>query len=111
MGEENKLVEIKSVNAWSVFKLAFVAYVIVGLLVGVLFGIFAGLAGGIAAMAEGTPFEGMLGLSGGFFGGVLIGILGGFVYGIFAAISTAIAALLYDLFAAIAGGIKIRLKS
>jgi hypothetical protein len=113
MGDNEKLVEIKSINAWSVFKLALIAYVVIGLLFGLLAGIFTGLLGGLSTFSgvEQIPYANtILGATSGFFGGVFIGVLAGVLYGIAAGIGAAIFALLYDLFAAIAGGVKIRIK-
>ncbi|MCK5833785.1 DUF3566 domain-containing protein [bacterium] len=113
MEDQSKLVEIKSINAWSVFKLALIAYLVIGLIVGVIIGLIAGLAGGLGAMSEfqNIPYAGsLLGATGGFAGGLLLGMISGLLYGFVGGIGVAIAALLYDLFAAVAGGVKIRLK-
>ncbi|HHS50018.1 MAG TPA: hypothetical protein ENN07_02765 [candidate division Zixibacteria bacterium] len=111
----SRVVELKSIDPWSVFKLTFIACLIIGLIVGIFLAIFGALLMGILGVATADlhdiPFAGgVLGGMGGFAGGLLLGVLLGIVYGVLGGISGAIYALLYDLFAAIAGGIKIRIK-
>ena len=115
----NQVVEIKSINAWTAFKLGLVAYLVVGLLFGLFFGIVVGLAGGIAGLRGiggmedlgNTPFSGIIGAGSGFVGGIILGLIWGICYGIAGGIGAAFAALLDDFFAMIVGGIKITLKS
>ncbi|MCD6501975.1 DUF3566 domain-containing protein [bacterium] len=111
MSTNGKLVEVKSINAWSAFKLALIAYLLIGLLAGLLIGSFAGLLGSMGAFFDDVPYvDSLLGATGGFLGGLAIGVLFGLFYGIVGGIGAAISALLYDLFASIVGGVKIRLR-
>ncbi|GEM_PF-1633319 len=108
-----QVVEIKSINAWTAFKLGLVAYLTLGLLFGIMVGIMFGIIGGVAGMEElqNTPFAGIVGVGGGFVGGIIFGLIWGVFYGIAGAVGMTFMALLYDLFAMIVGGIKITLKS
>ncbi len=100
---------IKKVGVWSLMKLYAIMGLVIGLLIGVPYGIIiilfsligAGGAEGDAAFAIGG-------------GGVVVGIIAmiGFpiIYAVSLSIGGAIGALLYNIFAAIAGGIEVEVE-
>ncbi len=113
MENMTKQLEIKSINIWSVFKISLIAYLLIGLLAGLFIGVFGAMIGGFfsAADLEEIPFaSGILGATGGFLGGLLLGVVFGIIYGLGGGIFAVLGALVYNLFASIAGGIKIRVK-
>ena len=104
----NKL-RIRKLGVWSVMKMYAVIGLVMGLIIGVPYGLIviaislmgAGGAGGDAAYAIG---------GGGIVVGVIMMVVIPIMYCVFAAVGGAIGALLYNLFAAIVGGIEIEVE-
>ena len=104
----NKL-RIKKLGVWSVMKMYALIGLVMGLIIGVPYGLIiiaislmgAGGAQGDAAFAIG---------GGGIIAGVVMMVAMPIMYCVFAAIGGAIGALIYNLFAAIVGGIEIEVE-
>jgi len=95
--------EIKRIELFSLFKIAFFVYAAIGLVVGIFYGFFllAGTMLGNAYLDEGLP---ELGLFGGVLGLVLIPVIAVF-YGALGSVFVTIIGFLYNVFAGFAGGV------
>jgi len=96
--------EIKRVDLWSLFKLSFLLYAACGLIVGLFYGFFLVLASALDLMAnvdfpELGMFTGIL--------GVLVVPMMVLFYGAFGSVTTTITGAFYNMFASMAGGLKI----
>lgn len=94
-----KTYELKKISPGSVFKLFGGMFLVVGL----IFGLFFGLVGA-NFLPQDSPLQAMAakGIVAGLIVGLIYGLVGGLIYLIFAAV--------YNLFAAILGGIRIHLE-
>jgi hypothetical protein len=97
-------VEIRRLGVWSVAKVTFLLYALIGLIIGLFVALaaFLGVLGAAAGDSDLGPAELGFGIGGGIVGLVVLPIL----YGIAGAISGLIFALLYNLVAALVGGIE-----
>jgi hypothetical protein len=101
--------ELKRIDIWSCIKISFILYGIFGLAIGIFYAILLTFLGGVLSSFGGKDF--------GSFGGLFTGFLGIFVafflaifYAVIGTIFTALFAWLYNVFAKIAGGIKLELE-
>ena len=98
--------EIKRIELWSLFKIAFLLYACLGLVVGLFYGLFMIVAGAISS-AIGDELGDIPGL--GFFGG-LLGLflipLFAMLYGAVGSVFVTIVGVLYNLMAKIGGGLR-----
>jgi predicted membrane-bound spermidine synthase len=94
-----KTYELKKISLASVFKLFGGMFLIVGLIIGLFFSSM-----GAGFLPKDSPLQALAakGIVAGLIMGIIYGLIGGLVYLICAAI--------YNLFAAILGGIRIRLE-
>jgi hypothetical protein len=100
---ETKL-EVKRIELWSLFKIAFFIYAAIGLVVGMFYGFFLLLATALenALIEEGFPDFGLIG---GVLGLVLIPVIALF-YGAIGSVFVTIVGFLYNLFAGFVGGVR-----
>jgi Transmembrane domain of unknown function (DUF3566) len=94
--------EIKRLELWSIFKLAFMVYAVIGLVVGAFYGLFLLVAGAITSFSDEVP---RLGALSGVLGVVLIPLIAIF-YGAVGSVFVTIAGLLYNVFAGMVGGLR-----
>ena len=94
-----KTYELKKISVTSVFKLFGGMFLIVGLIIGLF---FSSIGAGFLPKDSPLPALASKGIGAGLILGVIYGLIGGLVYVICAAI--------YNLFAAILGGIRIHLE-
>jgi hypothetical protein len=101
-----EIVEIKRIGAWSTGRLFGGIFLVIGLIIGTFYG--------WAGTFDFLPFMENLSLSVEFGGSVglrlLIGLLFGIGYGLLGGLSYALFSLIYNLFALIFGGIKIKIE-
>ena len=97
--------EIKRIELFSLFKIAFFLYAVIGLLMGLCYGFFLLAASFLetAFVDEAIPGFGFLG---GMLGLVLIPIMAVF-YGAFGSVFVTIGGFLYNMFARFIGGIRL----
>ena len=102
-----RTVRIKRVDVWSLFKVAFVLYAVLGLIAGLFYGFVFAVLGQIGGLLD---EEGIPGL------GVLSGVLGvlaapvlAVLYGVFGSVVVAIGGVLYNLAARWVGGLSLDL--
>jgi hypothetical protein len=103
-----KSLEIKKVGIGSVFKLSFTIGVIIGLIAGVIFLITGSLVQNIGLQLGTTHFDtgGPLQI-----GASVLGIvIGSLAYGLANSVIGIIGALIYNIFAAIVGGIVLKVE-
>jgi hypothetical protein len=96
--------EVKRIELWSLFKVAFFIYGAIGLVAGLFYGFFL-LAASLlehAFLDEGLAGFGLLG---GAFSIVLIPLIALF-YGVFGSVFVTIVGFLYNLFAGMVGGVR-----
>jgi hypothetical protein len=91
---------VKSVGVMSIAKIMGLIYACIGLILSPLF-LLIGLLGSMAGQSK-TPFAGMF--------GVVFAVLLPVTYGVLGFIAGAIGALLYNLFARLAGGFELQLE-
>jgi hypothetical protein len=98
--------EIKRIDLWSLFKLSFIIYAVIGVLVGLIYMVFFMLLGSMNSsfFADEFPNVGVLG--GGVIGLLIIPFFA-FINGIFGSVFTTIGGGVYNLIAGMAGGLKI----
>ncbi|MEJ2722204.1 MAG: hypothetical protein P8181_13870 [bacterium] len=100
--------EIKRVELFSLFKIAFYIYAFIGLIVGLIYGFFLVLAGGLQSMffGEGFPDLGTVGIA--------IGILAipfiALIYGAVGSVFVTIGGMVYNLIAGAVGGVRFETK-
>jgi hypothetical protein len=96
--------EIKRIELFSLFKVAFVLYAAVGLVAGLFYGFFLIAASflGTALAEEGFPD---FGIFGGLLGLVLIPVISVF-YGAIGSVFVTIIGALYNIFAGVVGGVR-----
>ena len=95
--------EIRRIDLWSIFKLAFMVYAVIGLIVGVFYGFFLLLANALTSFSDEIPEFRFLG---GVLGIVLIPVMAVF-YGAIGSVFATIIGLLYNLFAGVVGGLRV----
>jgi hypothetical protein len=102
-------VEIKRLDVWSLVKISFLIYAVLGIIVGVIYIFFALLLGGLVGYNEA--------LDGGLFRiaatgvGVLLVPLLALFYGLIGAIGAAILAVVYNVLSRTIGGVKLTLQA
>ncbi len=110
--------ELKRVDVWSLVKVTFFLYAVIGLLVGLFYTLIFTLIGGMAGFLSGAGEAGlwgegrafpMMGLFSGFVGFFMSFVMALF-YAVFGSIGTAIFAGLYNLLAKWLGGVKLSLS-
>jgi hypothetical protein len=101
--------EIRRINVWSVMKVAFVIFAILGLVVGIFYAIFFAFMGQVMELATPGEFDSMTGL----FSGVM-GIFAAFflaiLYAVMGSVMTAVFAGIYNLLARGLGGVELQLE-
>jgi len=102
--------EIRRINIWSVMKIAFVIFAILGLIIGILYFIFFLFVGQVMEMATPDEFSGMTGLFSGFLGFFAVFFLAIF-YAVFGSLMTALFAGIYNLMARGFGGVEVHLEA
>jgi hypothetical protein len=102
--------EIRRINIWSVMKIAFVIFAILGLIIGIFYFIFFLFMGQVMEMATPGEFGGMTGAFGGLLGFFGIFFLAIF-YAVFGSLMTALFAGIYNLMARGFGGIEVHLEA
>jgi len=97
--------EVKRIDLWSLFKIAFFLYGTMGLVAGLCYGFFLLLAGVLehTFLDEGFP---ELGIIGGALGFLLIPVIAIF-YGAIGSVFVTIFGVLYNMFANLVGGIRV----
>jgi hypothetical protein len=101
--------EIKRIDLWSLFKLAFFLYAILGLFVGLFFFLFSLVTHGLMQSYTMEEFPGM-GLFSGMMGGVLFIFLipfMAFFYGVLGSVAITICGWIFNLVCRMAGGLKL----
>lgn len=101
--------QIKKINAWSVMKISFVIFAVLGLIVGLFYAIFFAFVGQMMDFAG----PGEFGRMSGFFSGIMgffVAIFLAIFYAVFGSLMTALFAGLYNLLARGLGGIEIQLE-
>jgi hypothetical protein len=100
--------EIKRIDLWSLFKIAFLLYACLGLFFGLLYGAFMILAGVVqSTLSDELGDIPGLGFFGGLLGLVLIPVIA-MIYGAVGSVFVTIAGLLYNLMAKIGGGLRFK---
>ncbi len=95
---------LKRVDLWSLFKMAFVLYAILGFIAGLFYGMIIAFIGSLGAMwGEDLPGFGHMS---GAIGVIAIPILA-MVYGVLGSIVVTIGGALYNVIARFAGGLKV----
>ena len=102
--------EIRRINIWSVMKVAFVIFAILGLIIGIFYFIFFLFVGQVMEMATPDEFGGMTGFFSGFLGFFAIFFLAIF-YAVFGSLMTALFAGIYNLLARGFGGVEVHLEA
>jgi hypothetical protein len=97
--------ELKRIDLWSLFKVAFLLYALLGLVAGIFYALFLMIAGSLqsAFLHEGFP---KLGAISGVLAIVLVPLFS-IMYGAIGSVVVTIAGFLYNLFAGLVGGIRI----
>ncbi len=100
--------EIKKIQLWSLFKIAFFIYASIGLVIGLFYGFFMFIIGGLNSSLLSDEFPRF---------GLLTGVLGlffipfmAFLYGIFGSVFITIGAWIYNLVAGFTGGVRVQTK-
>ena len=100
--------EIKRIELFSLFKIAFYIYAFIGLVIGLIYGFFLVVAGGLQSMllGEGFPELGTV--------GVVIGIAAipfiAMIYGAIGSVFVTMGGLVYNLIAGAVGGLRVETK-
>ena len=100
--------EIKKIDVWSVVKIAFILYGILGLIFGLFYAMILTMLGGILSQMGGEFGQ----ISGFFTGaaGILMAFFMALFYAVVGAIFTAIFVWIYNVLAKLAGGIRFNLE-
>jgi Na+/melibiose symporter-like transporter len=101
--------QIRRVNVWSLMKVAFVIFGILGVIVGIFYAIFFALMGQMLELGGPSEFSRMTGLFGGIMG-VFAGLFLAIFYAVIGSLMTAFFAGLYNLLARGFGGIELHLE-
>jgi hypothetical protein len=97
--------ELKRVDLWSLFKVAFLLYAVAGLVAGIFYAFFLLLAGAFQNAFLGEDFP-RLGFLSGALGIVLVPLFALF-YGALGSVVVTVAGFLYNTFARFVGGIRV----
>jgi hypothetical protein len=99
--------EIRHIDLWSLFKIAFLLYAVIGLIMGLFYGMILLAASAFETAFVSDEFDGLpgLGLIGGVFGLILIPVFA-VIYGAMGSVFVTIAGFLYNLLAKVAGGLR-----
>jgi hypothetical protein len=97
-------IEIKGIDLWSLFKVSFLLYAVLGLILGILYGILMLVAGGLQSAFLGDEWP-RFGLLGGILGIVLIPLMA-VLYGVIGSVFATIGGAVFNLIAGFAGGIR-----
>ena len=100
--------ELKRVDVWSLVKIVFFLYAIIGLLLGLFYTLIFTLVGGMAGFLGGEEAFPLMGLFSGFVGFFMSFVLA-ILYAVFGSIVTAILTGLYNLLAKWMGGVRLSL--
>ena len=98
-------IELKRIELWSVFKIAFVLYSALGLFMGVLYGFFMLVAGGLQSAFLGDEFP-EIGVLGGVLGIFLIPVIAIF-YGAMGSVFVTVGGFIFNLVVKMVGGLRI----
>ena len=98
-------IELKRVELWSLFKIAFVLYSALGLFMGVLYGFFMLVAGGLQGAFLGDEFP-EIGIIGGVLGVFLIPVIAIF-YGAMGSVFVTVGGFVFNLIVRMVGGLRI----
>jgi hypothetical protein len=98
-------IEVKRIELWSLFKIAFVLYAALGLLMGIIYGFFMLVAGSLQTAFLGDDFP-EFGMVGGVLGIILIPVIAIF-YGAMGSVFVTIGGFLFNLVAGMVGGVRI----
>jgi len=101
--------QIQKVNVWSVMKISFVIFAVLGLIVGIFYAIFFAFMGQLMEFAAPEEVGRMSGLFTGIMGIFITFILAIF-YAVFGSLMTALFAGLYNLLARGFGGIELHME-
>ncbi len=99
------VIELKRVELWSLFKIAFVLYSALGLFMGVLYGFFMLVAGGLQGAFLGDEFP-EIGIIGGVLGIFLIPVIAIF-YGAMGSVFVTVGGFIFNLIVRMVGGLRI----
>jgi hypothetical protein len=99
---------IRRVDVWSLFKVAFVLYAILGLIAGLFYGFVFAILGQIGGLLEEEGIPGLGFLSGAL--GVLAAPVLAVLYGVFGSVVVAIGGVFYNLAARWVGGVGLDLE-
>jgi|GEM_PF-1585055 len=105
-------IEVKRLDVWSLFKIGFAIYAILGLVVALIYAgllLLAGSLGSAWFANEDLPSLGF-GLAGGLLSVIIIPMLA-FFYGAIAAVFVAIAGAIYNVSAHVVGGIRLDIRT
>jgi hypothetical protein len=102
--------EIRKIHVWSVMKVAFVIFGVLGLIVGLFYIIFFAFMGRMMELAAPQEFGRMAGLFGGALGVIAAFFLAVF-YAVFGSLMTAFLVGIYNLLARGFGGIELQLEA
>ncbi|UCG51744.1 MAG: DUF3566 domain-containing protein, partial [Candidatus Latescibacterota bacterium] len=100
--------EVRKIDLWSVFKISFFLYAVLGLLFGLIYAFFMMLVGSMNSAILGEELEGF-GFLTGIFGLFMIPFMA-FVYGIFGSVSTTICCWVYNVIAGLSGGVRFEMS-
>ncbi|MEE9270433.1 MAG: hypothetical protein V3V49_09250 [Candidatus Krumholzibacteria bacterium] len=99
------LIELKRIELWSLFKIAFVLYAALGLLMGIMYGFFILVAGSLQTAFLGDDFP-KFGILGGLLGIVLVPVIAVF-YGAIGSVFVTVGGFIFNLVAGMVGGLRI----
>ncbi|NIM20714.1 MAG: hypothetical protein GTO51_10890 [Candidatus Latescibacteria bacterium] len=101
--------EIKRVELWSLFKISFFIYAVLGLIVGFVTFFFSLLMGGFSSALSGEEFP-HFGLLSGAFGLFLIPFLA-FFYGVVGSVCMTIGGWIFNIICGVGGGLRFEVSS
>ena len=101
--------QIRKINVWSVMKIAFVIFAVLGLIVGIFYAIFFAFMSQLMEFAGPDDFGRMSGLFTGVMG-IFMAFLLAIFYAVFGSLMTALFIGLYNLLARGFGGIELHLE-
>jgi hypothetical protein len=96
--------EVKRIDLWSLFKLAFIINAVIGLIIGFFYALMFMAIGGINSAMFADEFQ-KIGVFGGLFGLIMIPFFS-FINAIFGSVIATIAGWVYNLIAGMAGGLR-----
>jgi len=102
--------QIRRVNVWSLMKVAFVIFAVLGLIVGLFYAIFFAFMGQMMELGGPSELSRMSGLFSGIMG-IFVGLFLAIFYAVFGSLMTAFFAGLYNLLARGFGGIELHLET